>query len=160
MAITLKAIHPKVFNAAAIDVFIKPVEETLDEAEKLYAKTYRTWSHKPEFEKSIEVSNGAIEGSYLTSGEGSKDNPYPFVARGTPVRYAQLSSDWVSKTQPGVIGSGRGRGRVIMINKNRPRPGIEDRRWEPDIAKKLKPGFNRKMKKAAHDFVVKSGHKL
>jgi len=160
MPITLKPIFPKAFNKNAIKVLRQPIEEIIDEAEKEYGKTFKTFDHKPKFEKEIKVSDSAVEGSYLTSGEGSRENPYPFVARGTKVRYATMSKDFVSKTQPGVIGSGQGKGGVLFVNKNRPRPGIEDRRWEQDIAKKLGPRLNKKAAKALNEFVRQSGHKL
>jgi len=159
MPVTLKPILPKKFKATPEEL-TKAIEETIDEADKQFARTYRTFEHKPTFEKEMKVSDKEIEGSVLTSGDGSRDNPYPFVAKGTRVRYARMSPDFVSKTQPGLISSRRGRGGAIRVDRNKPLPGIEDRRWEEDIARIQKKRLNTRLNKALGRYVKKSGHAI
>ena len=159
MPATLIPILPKKFKASPEEL-AKAIEETIDEADKQFARTYRTFQHKPTFEKNMKVSDAEIEGSVLTSGDGSKENPYPFVAKGTRVRYARMSPGFVSKTQPGLISSRRGRGGVIRVDKSKPLSGIEARRFEENIARIQKPRLNTRLNKALGRYVKKSGHAI
>lgn len=159
MPATLKPILPKKFKATPEEL-AKAIEETIDEADKQFARTYRTWEHQPTFEKEMKVSDKEIEGSVLTSGDGSSDNPYPFVEKGTRVRYARMSQDFVSKTQPGLISSRRGRGGAIRVDKSKPLPGIEARGWEERIAKIQKLRLKTRLNKAMGRYVKKSGHAI
>ena len=77
------------------------------------------------------------------------DEPiYFFLSGGTAVRYATMSPDWKSKTQPGRLGAGAGRGRVLFVNKRRPRPGIKPRKFPEQIVKKEERPFERAVKEA------------
>ena len=73
---------------------------------------------------------------------------YFFLSGGTAVRYATMSPDWRSKTQPGRLGAGPGRGRVLYVNRRRPRPGIKARKFDEQIVKKEKKPFERAVEEA------------
>lgn len=67
------------------------------------------------------------------------DKIFKFVSGGTRIRYATMSPDWISKTQPNVLGSGPGQGRMLYVNKNKPRPGIKARMFAHIIVEKWNP---------------------
>jgi hypothetical protein len=117
------------------------------EAAKLYASTVRNWENQPEFTVEVNASASRIE--VLA---GTDDKIYGYVDEGTRVRRAVMSPDWVSKTQPGSLKSGRGRGRVVFISKKISRPGIQARNFSKGIKetldKKAEQVFNREIKKA------------
>lgn len=72
--------------------------------------------------------------------EISTDNlVFKWVSGGTRVRYATMSGDWISKTQPNVIGSGAGRGRRLFVSRKHPRPGIKARNFAHVIVQKWNP---------------------
>lgn len=77
---------------------------------------------------------------------------YVFISEGTGIRWALMSSDWRSKTQPGRLKPGRGRGGVVIAGRRamtarniRPRPGIKGRKFDKQIAKKEQTPFKRKI---------------
>jgi hypothetical protein len=160
MVARLKPILPKKYNHDP-KLLAVAIEETIDEADKQFARTYRTFSedHKPKFDKEVKVTESEIYGATLTSGDGSSDNPYPFLARGTKVRYARMTPNFISKTQPGVINSRRGRGGFLTMTA-RPLPGIESRRWEEDVARIQGPRLNSRLNKAMGRYVRKTGHAI
>jgi len=159
MATRFKAIIPK---TAELDAkpFIEAAKKTIDFADKQFAKTYKTWKHKPDFKTVIEEKRSAIIGSTTTTGEGSRDNPYPFITKGTKVRYATMTPDFIAKTKPRIIGSGRGRGGLAFVDTRRPKPGIKAREFEEEVFKKTEPVFIKATNKAMRIFVKKSGHQL
>lgn len=138
----------------------KLVKEQTGHSNKQFGLTYRTWEHQPEFVEDFEETSSQMIGSATTTDKGSTSNPYPFIARGTSVRYATMSDDFQPKSKPRVIGSSVGRGNVLYINKARPRPGIEAREYEQEIAKREQPKFSARGKKALGDVVKVSGHSI
>lgn len=156
-----KVIKP---DALKIDAMIreleKPVIETINEADKEFAKTYSTWDHKPKFIKKLKVSKVRIIGSTTTTEKGSSNNPYPFVTRGTKVRRALMSVDFSPKTKPRVLGSSGGRGGVVYISKKLKRPGIKAREFEDVVMKLEQPKFEQRAKKALQRARRVSGQQL
>ena len=71
-----------------------------------------------------------------------------------------MTPDFVAKTKPRVIGSGQGRGGLAYVDTRRPRPGIEAREYEPEIAKRLKPRFEKYGQEAMERVARKSGHQI
>lgn len=109
--------------------------------DKDFQSTVKDWKNKPDFDTRVTASQNKI------TGEESTDNEiYFYVSHGTRIRYATMSSDFVSKTRPKAIPSRRGRGGVLFVNKNRPRPGIRGRKFDKQIKDKRKPAFSRIMK--------------
>ena len=159
MPISFKAIIPKPFKSQAFDrELLEAMQETVDEADKEFAKTYKDFNHKPKFEKDVRDTGSEIIGSVLTSGDPSKENPYPWVQRGTKVRRARMTPDFVSKTQPGVISSRSGRGGVMFVSKKLNLPGIEARNSEEEILKIIKPRLLKKAQRALDKATKASGH--
>ena len=158
----------KVIQIKASDLKVKAmwseleqaVKEERDAADIEFSKTYSTWSHKPKFEKDFSSNSSQIIGSTLTSGDGSKDNPYPFVTKGTSVRYATMTDDFSPKSTKRVISSKGGRGGVLYVDKRKPRPGIEAREFEEEIAKREQPKFTKRMTAAMKKAASVSGHKI
>lgn len=141
-----------------LDGMMGAVKEEVKESDKLFGKTYRTFRHKPGFTQSFSESSIKIEGQTATRGEGSKQNPYPFVAKGTSVRYATMTPDFKAKTKKRFIGSGSGSGGVAYIDKRRPRPGIEAREFEEEIAEQEQPKFQKRGQQYLDRAAKKSKH--
>jgi hypothetical protein len=159
MVAKLTPILPKGYKHD-IKELAKAIEETLDDADKQFAKTYRTWTRKPKFTKWMNANSDFIAGTITTPGEGSSENPYPFVERGTKVRYARMTNNFISKTQPGLISSRRGRGGVLRVDKTKPLPGIKARGWEEKIKKSQEPKLKKRINKALGRYVKKTGHAI
>lgn len=123
-----------------------------------FDKTTRTWAgDKPKFETAVSLANG---GPTLlvepTGGKGAKK--WAWLDKGTKVRYATMTSNFVPKTQVRSLSSGSGRGGVAFVNKKRPRPGIEAREWSIVITEKWRTPMKRRMEKAMARAAKKSGH--
>lgn len=96
-------------------------------AKRDFDVTTQTWKNRPQF--TIESSPG----KRIVS---TTSDIYRYVTRGTRVRYAVMSPDFMPKTRPGFIGSNMGKGGVVSISKLHPMPGIKARRFEQAIAAK------------------------
>lgn len=93
---------------------------------KLFHKTTSTWNHQPKFNfKTEETSDGIVITIW------TDDDIYRWVDQGTTRRFMHMTKDFVPKTVPGVIGSGRGFGGPAYIGA--PLPGIIARRFTDAI---------------------------
>lgn len=107
---------------------------------KDFKSTVKDWKRKPDFDEKKVVSDKRFVIEVSTDNE-----IYYYVSHGTRIRYATMSQDFVSKTQPKVIPSRRGRGGMVFVSKRRPRPGIKGRKFDKQIKEKRKPAFKRIM---------------
>ncbi len=94
-----------------------------------FGVTVQTWKHKPKFSIKRERYKRTVSTS---------DKVYKFVTRGTKVRRALMSPDFMPKTRTGWIGSNKGRGGVVFISKRLKLPGIKAREFEETIQAKWK----------------------
>lgn len=151
-----KAIIPKKIDTAVfLEEFTGAVKKTIDSADVEFKKTYSSWRGKPDFVKSVDASPTKITGSDTTD-----DDKYRYVTRGTSVRYATMTPDFVAKTQPRVLGSGAGRGGLLYVDKRRPRPGIKAREFEEMVESQEEPKFSQRVEQAANQAAKKSGHSI
>lgn len=157
---SFKPIIPKKPKLEDFKLLAEAVEKTIDKADKEFTKTYKTFSHKPTFVKELEEGTAKIVARTTTSGEGSRQHPYPFIVKGTSVRYATMTPDFKAKTKPRVIGSGSGAGGVAYIDTRKPREGIEAREFDLEIAEQTKPKFVRNVKAAMRQIRKQSGHAI
>lgn len=161
MASKFVPVVPKKLNEKAM---LEPLRQLAKDEAKFadtqFALTYKTWEHKPSFRQGFMENIRQIEGFTLTSDAGSKDNPYPFVTKGTSVRYALMTPDFSPKTTPRIISSKGGRGGVLFVDKRRPRPGIKAREFEPEIAVREQPKFEKRGEKAMSKVRKVSGHAI
>lgn len=115
----------------------KAAQETLG----YFDKTVSTWRRKPIFGMDIDLTPG---GSKIAVGTPS--GVYHFISDGTSIRWAVMSADWESKTQPGIIPAQPGRGRVLIAGRQAmqarniaPRPGIEAREFDKSVYNEMLP---------------------
>jgi len=94
--------------------------------------TTQTWKKRPTF---------LIEKLPLERRIYTTDKIYKFISRGTRVRYATMTPDFVAKTVPRSIRSRMGQGGVAMVNIKKPMPGIQARDYEVVISEKWKKRF-------------------
>src|SRR3990167_4148700 len=105
-------------------------------------KTTATWvDHHPRFDAQVRFAKGFVFVAVTTD-----EKIWGYLNRGTGIRWALMSSGWVSKTTPGVISSGAGAGFVEVKGQGAmtklgipPRPGIEARRWTIVVRKDRQP---------------------
>jgi hypothetical protein len=156
--IQFKPIKPSRTLSAAMltNALVKGVGNTAKYAQDQFKLTTKTWEeHHPAFSKVINTS--AYE---ITFEVGTSDLIYFFLARGTRVRRAALSRNWISKTAPNWVGSGPGMGQVTSISRRYNYPGIEARNWDDEIADDIdnRHIFAREVQKELDAAVVKSGY--
>lgn len=108
--VTARGIKPKgkLFNLPKIEKAIKDaVQESADDAQKLYESCVATWNHKPTFEQTT-TKDGIIV--------GTEDEIFGYVDEGTRPhvitikngRVLRFRTGYTAKTTPGKIGSGAG----------------------------------------------------
>jgi hypothetical protein len=152
--IKFKVITPGPFHPQPIlDGFYKAGEETIDEAEGEFLDTVEWWHNPVTFEKEFKTTSSGWVGKVKTN-----NLIYFFLAHGTSVRYATMTSDFISKTLPNWMASRAGRGGLAFIDRNQPRPGIEARNWDKVEAKKQQPLLLKRAKKNLEAGVKKCGH--
>lgn len=149
-----KSFKPDVFKAD----FEKAMEYQVQSFSNNYKQSYKTWKHKPYFQSKVYSTQDEIIGKTWTSGKASKQNPYPFIERGTKVRRALLSFDWQSQTKPGRLASRMGRGKVVFISKKVNHPGIKARNFTGIILKTYKKRYPERMSQVLISSAKKSGH--
>lgn len=106
----------------------------------------RTWNHKVDFYVKSRISAKSITVSIY-----SDDVVFGFVEKGTGVRHAVMTRNFVPKTAPGWLGSRKGSGGVAYISPNITRPGIEARNFYKTTASKHRKMFVGEMRKLIHD---------
>lgn len=109
------------------------------DAEAEYHKVTRTWRHQPQF-----VIHQVRTAQYTVT---TDDPIFHFLDKGTRVRRALMSRDWVSKTKPRFIASYNGRGQVLFISRKLNRPGIQAREWSKIIHDRLQPGAANRLRR-------------
>lgn len=157
MVVQLKAIIPKSLNTKALrQPYIDAMEETMLITLDMFKSTTRTFEETDvKFNKKVKDDPNKIVGTVDTDNE-----IYGYLNNGTKVRYATMSKDFESKTEPRFIGSKRGRGEVLYVDTRRPRPGIEGRHFDEEIAKKIKPVLESEVARADREGAKKSGHNI
>jgi len=147
--VTVKAVRPKadLFKNAAKSI-LNQVDARVSnfasgELTDDFNETQKTFKRKFDVETADKSSRSEVRHDTFIM-----EPIYFFLSGGTAVRYATMSPDWSSKTQPGRLGAGPGRGRVLFVNKRRPRPGIKARKFDDQIVKKEKKPFERAVEEA------------
>ena len=107
-----------------------------------YLRTIETWDHKPAFYSQVRYANANPRLFVWTS-----DDIYIEIDEGTNVRYDVMTTDFVPKTQPGVLRSFPGEGGFAYRDKN-PRPGIEPRRFSITITRKYEKEIQKELQQA------------
>lgn len=111
---------------------------------KLFRQTTAYWRHKPDFEYKIETM-----GDVMTLTVYTDDKIYGYINYGTRVRYATMSKDFQSKTNPGSLRSGRGKNPdPVYVSKKVPRAGIQARDFTGQIFDQRMPIFSRRINRA------------
>ncbi len=156
ISFVFKGIKPKKLKVD--DIRLEILNELRKEGttqKKELAKTTSTWKGaKPTFETLVGLSRGLGGGASVATGPAGNTegvNKWRWLNGGTKKRWALMSSNWKSKTQPGKFQSGGGRGRVIVVGRRRmkkARSGIKPRNWAEMLQKQRKKPFTLRMVKA------------
>lgn len=120
--------------------------EESTEIKRLEEQTVATWSSAPPFSARPADSGGTKRAYIGPTGDGARI--WNYLNRGTSIRYATMTPDFVPKTRVRNLRSGRGRGGVAYISRNRPRPGIKAREWTKVIKEERAPRFKRRIQQA------------
>lgn len=157
MPVQLKVIIPKPLNTKAMrKPYVEAMDQTMLVTLDMFESTTRTFDEVDvKFKKKVKDDPTKIVGTVDTDNE-----IYGYLNNGTKVRYATMSPDFEAKTEPRVIGSSRGRGEVLYVDTRRPRPGIEARHFDEEIAKKIKPVLESEVERADREAARNSGHSI
>ena len=133
-----------------------------------FKKTTANWKHKVTFASKVWVG-GISKGIEV---HVATDDPiYKYIDEGTKVRYAAMSADWKSKTEPDVVGTFPGRGKPVFVpskrrskhptgRKMKPLPGIKARSFSKHIAKTTQKELSRETKNALARFTRRTGYEI
>jgi hypothetical protein len=147
--------NDKALRDRLIAVTVKELQREAKIQIRMFQKTVRTWQSKPDFEYEIDVNDNVIQATVFTN-----DKIYYFLDRGTRRRFATMTKGFVSKTQPGVIGSRVGIGGRAYVNRRVPRPGIEPRRWTDTIFDRRRSIFIKRISQTGSKEVMRYWDKL
>lgn len=155
---------PRAFKADAFEAqFVTQMGNTVKAIGRDFGRTVQTWDDKPTWTHDIKRTTITLIGRWVTIADSARPADaniiYRFITRGTSIRYATMTKDFVPKTQFRVLDSGPGHPGLLYVSKRRPRPGIKGRQWEEMIGEIHLPRFKRAMEKAMADGARQSGHK-
>ena len=165
--IRMKAISPVPFRADAIyKRLVGAAERSADFAEKEFAKTYRTWDHKPTFKKKVKASRGSIGWEVWTA-----DQIYSWVSGGTKGPYKipkdkpgllVFPSGYKAKTTPNLVFSKQGGsfGSTVFFYGQVTHPGIDPRNFDEAVARFVKPWWVKWNADAIKVGARESGHSI
>jgi hypothetical protein len=101
-----------------------------------------TWQHNPGFKMTVGYRGGDLFASVVTS-----DDIFRYLDEGTGVRYATMRTDFVAKTTPGALSSGKGANpKPRYISRMMPRPGIQARNFSVQMRQRYEKTFNEDIK--------------
>jgi hypothetical protein len=103
-----------------------------------------TWQHEAGFS----VPHVQFRGGDALIAIATDDPIFKYLDEGTLVRWAALSSDWVSKTKAsGSLKSGAGKGRVLRRGRKAgPHRGIEARNFSERVSQKHGPLLSKRIR--------------
>lgn len=137
----------------------KNATEPLKTSQEDLEQFVSTWEKKPKIKLKAKKKRGNIEvlagvESKWTKGQKAKpEDILMFLTRGTDVRYATMSSDFIAKTSYRNLASGTGRGGKLYVSLSQPRSGIKAREIEELIkknrSKQIIKDYNKILKAAA-----------
>jgi hypothetical protein len=167
MSIKLTAINPKPFNAAAMEhELLQGLKDLGVEIRENFEDTTRTWRNKPDFGPNPNVP--VVSGNIARVETTTESLIYRFVSRGTKKNYPivpvnakklRFPSQFIPKTFPGIIGSGVGfSGGEIQYRDGVIHPGVEARKFEPEIKKRQQKNAKIIMLRAMRLAKKASGH--
>ena len=153
MTFVLKAVIPKkLFRFRTVrEELLRELDKQIDIIDRMYQKTYRTWTTKPTFTKTISTGKERISVTTATGFAVMR-----FLDDGTKVRRAVMTSDFVAKTTPRTIGSKGGRGGVIFISRKLTLPGIKARNFTKEIVKRRAKNYTKAMDRALRRGVIRT----
>ena len=168
--IAARAIKPsKPFQSSIFrDEMTKAANVIRKDALADFKKTTANWKHKVKFASKVWIG-GVSQGIEI---QVATDDPvYKYVDEGTKVRYAAMSADWKSKTEPNVVGTFPGRGKAVFVpsrkrskhptgRKMKPLPGIVARNFTKHIAATTKKELSRETKNALARFIRRTGYEI
>lgn len=152
--------HPEAFERN----MLRQMAILVREIGRDFEETVSTWDDKPTWVDEVRATSEGVEGKWVTiAGDGRPATPeqiYLFVSRGTNVRYATMTNDFVPKTQPNVLVPGPGRGGLAFVSRFAPHVGIEARGWEQLIKRRRERRAQALLRKAMADGAKQSGHQF
>lgn len=140
----VKLVQPPLAPQIRTRGIAREVEKTLGFYGNVSAERRRTVTSGWENEKPTFVvvtgnqGNSKIFMQIRLAGSDYGKRKWIWLSFGTKVRYAQMTPDFVSKTQVGSYFPRAGRGGLDHVDTNRPHPGIKARQWDKMSAKRDK----------------------
>lgn len=160
--IKFKQIKPKPLKVDAIRLeLLNGLRKFNSLAVKDFNETTRTWNgDKPRWETSISLAGGAITAVIAPKGSALALNKWNWLDKGTAVRYATMTPNFIPKTSPRTLGTTAGAGGLAFVSTRVPHEGIEARGWSAIIMVKWTPVFAEIMQEYMNKGAKKSGHSI
>jgi len=105
-------------------------------------KLVSTWRHRPLFQYKTKMIGDEYSVTITVD-----DEIFYYLDQGTEIRYATMTNDFVAKTTPGSLRSGRGAGGLYKVDIEDPKPGITARNFLGTLREKREDKFNRNMER-------------
>jgi len=130
---------------------LREMNRQIDIIDRMYAKTYSTWTHKPVFKKKIATSANKLE-----VGTSTDNKIMLFLDDGTKERYIYprrarvllFRTGFRPKTNVRTIGSRRGSQSGPLVGAKRVKHKIRARKWTDEIVKRRQKHYATGMARA------------
>ena len=175
--VTFRVIIPKPLNINGMAAPIRDavIKDALAMG-KDFEKVTRTWKGDvPRIQTEAKLVPAGVSPStgfhtsFTASAWPREDNSkgywkWRWLDKGTEVRYALMSKDFIPKTSAGMLNSWTGRGKMLFVsrklNKGKGMSGIKARKFTLELRKKWEPLFRDHMKMAVREARWASGHAI
>lgn len=111
----------------------KSLNELGNEHTRLRREFVATWKGKPKFAQVVKASGTVVKLEVQISGAELNRKKYHWITKGTEIRYATMTHDFLPKTRVGGLQSGMGSGGLAYVSRRNPRPGIQARETDDII---------------------------
>lgn len=163
----MKAIKPGPFRPDAIYRRLEgAAQRAADLADKEFAKTYKTWDHKPKFTKSVKATLKGLEWNVYTTDQiyewvsGGTKGPYKIPKKGPG--FLAFPSGYKAKTTPNLVFSKGGGpfGPMVFMTGQVTHPGIKAREFDKAVAQYVNPWWVKWTADAMKVGARESGHAI
>lgn len=141
------------FREARIRIMMKDIlRGVFKDAHKSVMYTVSTWEQRPRF--IMQERRGQAVGARVGFEMLTDSDVWFWLDRGTDVRYAKMSSNFIPKTRVGEFFSYRGRGQKTIVDSQDPQSGIAARGWSSVLEELYGKEIQRQMQELFQAFAL------
>lgn len=138
----------KALEKAAIAKIKEIMKSELSTQKRILGGIVATWNHEVVFDVQYEEIGGAMIYTISTD-----DEVFFYLDRGTSVRYATMTPDFLPKSKVRKLSSWPGQGGKKYVDRKRPRPGIQAREWMDELYTRRRPIYFGRMEKEVLEII-------